>query len=116
MQRPFVLRVLANTLPARNRDLECEVTEHINLPEEMCFLEQNSQKNNSLMENMHGHVGHDGMKHAKSNACSAKRSAHGPETPGAPDPLCDPKKSRQDLSQHKLGPLAAGPPTALPKV
>ena len=38
LKRPFVchaLRVFANTLPARNRDLECKVMEHMNLPEEM---------------------------------------------------------------------------------
>ena len=37
-KRPVVchaLRVFANTLPARNRDLECKVTEHIVLPEEI---------------------------------------------------------------------------------
>ena len=36
--------VFANTLPARNRDLECKVTEHTVSPEETQTMEQTSQK------------------------------------------------------------------------
>ena len=42
LKRPFVchaLRMFANTLPARNRDLECKVTERMNLPEETHLIE-----------------------------------------------------------------------------
>ena len=44
LKRPFIChasRVFANTLPAPNRDLECKVTEHMNLPDEvLIFVEQ----------------------------------------------------------------------------
>ena len=57
-KRPLVwhaLRVFANTLPARSRDLECKVTEHTNSPEAMLHMEQRSKKSMASVR-LHMHV------------------------------------------------------------